>query len=242
MDSEAKGTLFQEHGLLGEFVDDLRLFFLVLFVDGLELLDDGEVLRGELLLQLVVEQEEFVDVVLDDLHHAVPQAAEPFYVDHELASGEAVVLVFDEDLQELHEHWDRVDDVVDFLVLVEAVVHFDEKRHLEDLDFFHEAVVGLLRIGLIQLRMRGDKVYTARELINRTPASHPMRDLFLREHLPDILHLAHPMKIHITQPIDHHLQLFSIQIVDDLLHHLVLGHQDENVVQGNAWFLEVGGG
>jgi len=234
--------LFQEHGLLGEFVDDLGLFFLVLFVDGLELLDDGEVLGGELLLELVVEQKELVDVVLDDLHHAVPQAPEPFYVDHEFASGEAVVLVFDEDLQELHEHWDRVDDVVDFLVLVETVVHFDEERNLEDLDLLHEAVVGLLGIGLVQLRVRGDKVYTAGELINGAPAPHPMRNLFLREHLPDILDLAHPMEVHIAQPIDHHLQLFSIQIVDDLLHHLVLGHQDEDVVQGNAWFLEVGGG
>lgn len=70
-----------------------------------------------------------------------------------------------------------------------------------------------------------------RQLINRAPNSHTRRYLLLRQYLTNVLHLAHPIKVNVTQPINNHFELFSVQVINDLSHHLVLSHQDKDIVK-----------
>ncbi len=159
------------------------------------------------------------------------QTAQPLHINHKLTAGHTVVFVFDKNLQKLHEHRNRVHNVVDFLVLLQTIINLNKVRHLQNVYLLHHTVLLLLWVCLVQLCVRCYEVNATRQLVYRSPASHSNCNLFFRKDLTDVLNLAHTMKVNETQPVNDHFKLFSIQVVNYLLHHFVLGHQDKDVVQ-----------
>lgn len=226
---------------MSKFQHDLRLLLFILLIHILQLGNHLQFFNRKLLIALVVNQQQLVDIVIDDLHDPVPQPAQPLHINHKLTAGHTVVFVFDKNLQKLHEHRNRVHNVVDLLVLLQTIINLNKVGHLQNVDLLHHTVLLLLWVCLVQLCVRCYEVNATRKLVNRSPASHSNCNLFFRKDLTDILNLAHTMKVNETQPIHNHFKLFSIQVVNDLLHHFVLGHQNKDVVQRDLRFFKVWG-
>ena len=80
---------------------------------------------------------------------------------------------------------------------------------------------------------------TTSKFVNSAPTTHSCCYLLFRQDFTDVLYLTHAMEVNITQPINYHLKLLSVQFINDLPYYLILSHQHKNVVKRYLWFLEL---
>ncbi len=77
------------------------------------------------------------------------ETAEPLHIDDKLTTWQTVVFMLDKNFQKLHEHRYRINDIIDLLILLQTIIHFDKVRHLQDIDLLDHAVRFLFGVSLV---------------------------------------------------------------------------------------------